>query len=440
MKKVLQTLVMLTALVCVLAVGASAASFTHTAEALHEMGLFQGTDAGYDLDRAPTRAEAAVMLTRMLGQEAAALSAYEAGEISHPFTDTESWMDAYIAYLYENGYTTGSTATTFNPNDICSDQMYVTFLLRSLGYFESNGDFTYDDAMTFGSEIGLVDLVNTYGDTFLRDNVAALTYTALTVCPQGSSETMYETLVAEGVIPEGTEAGALLECYETAMGFIAPLSDATTFSGTVMGDLTAYVNGYELINYYINGELIVDTTSNMEASLSGILGIDYSELTGYADTSDTLDVYIKDGYIYTNANDDPTAKTASALSDAFAISEGTTSLCTLPVSLLSDYKISDGNYVLNVSADFVETMFAAIGNSIAEQDIPLTLGDVDIYFGVNDDSTPYMGFATVLATTVDGFATTIGVQGQFTVNQIDGTQAITFPTDLDTYTITEAEA
>lgn len=57
-------------------VSAGAANFTSSADRLHEVGLFQGTGTTasgapqYDLDRAPTRAEAAVMLVRLLGKEA----------------------------------------------------------------------------------------------------------------------------------------------------------------------------------------------------------------------------------------------------------------------------------------------------------------------------------------------------------------------------------
>lgn len=74
-------------------VSAGAANFTSSADRLHEVGLFQGTGMTasgapqYDLDRAPTRAEAAVMLVRLLGKEADAKTlTYTA-----PFTDLEGW-------------------------------------------------------------------------------------------------------------------------------------------------------------------------------------------------------------------------------------------------------------------------------------------------------------------------------------------------------------
>ena len=65
MKRFVKLLVLTVALAALLAVSAFAADFTHCADALHELGLFQGTDAGYDLDRAPTRAEAAALVTNL---------------------------------------------------------------------------------------------------------------------------------------------------------------------------------------------------------------------------------------------------------------------------------------------------------------------------------------------------------------------------------------
>lgn len=62
---------------------AGAANFTNCADRLKDVGLFQGTNQGYQLDKAPTRAEASAMLVRLLGKEEEAKGlTYTA-----PFTD-----------------------------------------------------------------------------------------------------------------------------------------------------------------------------------------------------------------------------------------------------------------------------------------------------------------------------------------------------------------
>ena len=65
---------------------AGAANFTNCADRLKDVGLFQGTNQGYQLDKAPTRAEASAMLVRLLGKEA------EAEKLTYtaPFTGSDA--------------------------------------------------------------------------------------------------------------------------------------------------------------------------------------------------------------------------------------------------------------------------------------------------------------------------------------------------------------
>ncbi|MFR0924391.1 MAG: hypothetical protein ACLSGI_06990 [Butyricicoccaceae bacterium] len=81
---------------------AGAANFTNCADRLKDVGLFQGTNQGYQLDKAPTRAEASAMLVRLLGKEA------EAEKLTYtaPFTDLKGWEKPYVQYLYDNALPT----------------------------------------------------------------------------------------------------------------------------------------------------------------------------------------------------------------------------------------------------------------------------------------------------------------------------------------------
>jgi len=97
------------------------------AQMLHDLGLFQGTDEGFQLDKPMTRAQAAVMLVRLLGEEQTALSAKN----THPFTDVPPWADAYIGWLYQNGLTKGTSATTYGSSRRITCHQYSTFLTRA---------------------------------------------------------------------------------------------------------------------------------------------------------------------------------------------------------------------------------------------------------------------------------------------------------------------
>jgi len=164
------------------------------AEALKKLGLFKGvSETDFALDRAPTRIEAMVMLIRTLGKEAEALDV--GGK--HPFTDVPAWADKYIGYAYEKGLTKGVSATSFGTGDAGSD-MYLTFMLRALGYNDSAGDFSWDAPDALAKAVGIlpddVDTVN-----FLRSDVVLVSWASLEARLKGSSQSLAFKLIEEGV-------------------------------------------------------------------------------------------------------------------------------------------------------------------------------------------------------------------------------------------------
>lgn len=200
MKKLVRLLGAATLLTAALTATACAADFTSAADSLHDMGLFQGNASGYDLDRAPRRDEAAVMLVRLLGAETKAQSM----EYTAPFTDVADWAKPYVNYLYVNGLTNGVSPARYDPAAACGTQSYATFLLRALGYNDITGtDFTYATALDFAEEKGVVDVINSPADgaAFLRDHMVAMSYTAL-ACPtaDGKYDTLLDSLVDSGAV------------------------------------------------------------------------------------------------------------------------------------------------------------------------------------------------------------------------------------------------
>lgn len=64
MKRILTILAATLLLTAAMAGTASASSYDSVAEELSAIGVFRGTAGGFELDRAPTRSEAAIMLVR----------------------------------------------------------------------------------------------------------------------------------------------------------------------------------------------------------------------------------------------------------------------------------------------------------------------------------------------------------------------------------------
>ena len=194
MNKMIRMLCAGAALAVVLTASAFAAEFTGCAARLEELGLFRGTESGYALDRAPTRGEAAAMLVRLLGKENEAMAL----SYSAPFTDLAEWHKPYVQYLYENGLANGAGATVFAPNSPCTAQMYAAFLLRALGYDEGAGDFAYADAVDAARTRGIYPPAVVDPSDFRRDDVAAASYTALSLPPKNGARTLLDRLVEDG--------------------------------------------------------------------------------------------------------------------------------------------------------------------------------------------------------------------------------------------------
>ncbi len=155
------------------------AQYTAYADALHTLGLFQGSLKGYELTRPATRAEGLVMLIRLLGEESKA----KAFRGTHPFTDVPAWANAYVAYAYEKGYTSGISKTQFGSTMQLRYLDYMTFLLRALGYSDHGGDFAWDRADQAAVDHGIQtaaerEQIKKQG-RFLRDHVAYTSYRAL---------------------------------------------------------------------------------------------------------------------------------------------------------------------------------------------------------------------------------------------------------------------
>lgn len=206
MKKRIMTLLALVLILSLVPAPAYAASSeaTTSANALHELGLFNGTGIDtngnpiFDLDRTPTRNEAITMLVRLLGKESEAQSK----EWTTPFIDVTTWAKPYVGYSYNNGLTTGTSSTTYGGDGIVTPAQYLTFVLRALGY-KDNDDFQWNKAWLLSDKIGLTNgQYNESTTSFTRGDVAIISYRALSCKLNGTDTALLDDLTARGVIKE----------------------------------------------------------------------------------------------------------------------------------------------------------------------------------------------------------------------------------------------
>lgn len=210
MKKIISILLSIAILMSVMSMPVLALTSRDTsleesiASDLKMLGLFKGvSETNFDLNREPSRTEALVMLIRFLGKDGEAIN----GKWNHPFTDVASWADKYVGYAYVNGLTNGVSSTKFGSGS-ANASMYLTFVLRALGYSDKNNmDFSWSNPYDIAGQIGILpDIVNT--SKFLRSDVVSVSYAALSVNMKGSNQTM-----AGKLIDMGTFSSSQFELY-----------------------------------------------------------------------------------------------------------------------------------------------------------------------------------------------------------------------------------
>ena len=196
MKRLLSLLLVLAmslSLLCT--VSAASPEATEAADALHDLGLFQGVGTNqdgtpkYDLDRAPNRYEAVTMLVRLLGKEEEA----KAGTWKTPFKDVAEWAKPYVGYAYQNKLTSGISADKFGGTGLVTASQYITFVLRALGY-DSSTDFKWDAAWELSDKVGFTSGEYNASSAFTRGDVAIISYRALSAKTKGAEQTLQEAL------------------------------------------------------------------------------------------------------------------------------------------------------------------------------------------------------------------------------------------------------
>ena len=149
---------------------------TAYASALKTMHMFQGvSEYDFALERPATRVEAVVMIIRLLGKEQEATSQYW----WHPFTDVPEWADNYIGYAYQYGISNGISETEFGTSPVTAP-MFITYVLRVLGYSDADGDFVWSDPYALAYEVGLFNWqAGVDVDNFLRADMVTICMGAL---------------------------------------------------------------------------------------------------------------------------------------------------------------------------------------------------------------------------------------------------------------------
>ena len=84
--------------------------------------------------------------------------------------------------------------------DAVSVRDYLTMVLRALGYDDAAGDFSWENSIAFADRIGLTHGEYTASSKFIREDLALISYTALTLPVKDGEQTLAERLYQEGAV------------------------------------------------------------------------------------------------------------------------------------------------------------------------------------------------------------------------------------------------
>ena len=261
--KKLFAVVMVVAMLASIMVPALAADVQYETEAemLKDLGLFLGTNNGFELEAELTREQALALMIRVMGleEEVKAMTQPEVAEQMAKVVDPETvtdWAKPYVAYAIKNGLTDGIDAK-IKPNVKFAGQLTITgkefinFMLKGMGY-----DMTgkWDDVLTFAAETGMIsagDAVKFGSITVMkRDFAVAIMASAL------NGMTAYGVTLAQYLVDQG----AVSEDKMVEYGFITPTVAPTEAPEEIT--VEAYADNLIQVVVVFSTELDADTAED----------------------------------------------------------------------------------------------------------------------------------------------------------------------------------
>ncbi len=238
-------------------VGSSAASYADVSSednleaisVLEEVGIMVGDENGdFNPDQLVTRNEMAVVMANLMDYRVATYAG------TSPFTDVPSWAEPYVAACYTNGITAGTSATTYGGNDSVTTAQAALMLMKALGYFQYQSDFSDDwqlSTVSQGSKIELFkDVDAAVSEAMTRNDVAQMVLNTLEAGMVEASKNGQNITVGDITITTSVEYNYVTssEDYADSISDETPASSTSGTAGYIVelgeklydGDLKKY--------------------------------------------------------------------------------------------------------------------------------------------------------------------------------------------------------
>ena len=222
----------------------------NAAEYLRSCGIMTGDGNGtMNLAAGLTRAELAVILTRLHGNPDHVQAESRLYLNQCRFEDVPEWARLYVGYCYANGLMVGYGGRTFGPDDCVTPQAACTVLLR---YLDPPGlIWDYFSACQTTVSLGLAEPDAVTGAEISRGELAVMLHRALTRSENGRADRNEDgsiNLPADGTqyIPK---AGDVIRCDDGSNYTITDVSrwDQSMFASGPIGELPSPTCDWSLL-------------------------------------------------------------------------------------------------------------------------------------------------------------------------------------------------
>lgn len=161
-------------------------------EVLNQIGILNGNENGYELEKEITRSEGIAFIIRFLNLENNNSKVYDQATFSD--VKGNEWFVSDLQICLEYKIVSGYSDGTFKPNDKLNQQEFLKMLISALEY--NSSDFTWESVMDFSKELGLVES-NKINEKFKKQDALDGIYIALGLDTKVSGKPALERVITD---------------------------------------------------------------------------------------------------------------------------------------------------------------------------------------------------------------------------------------------------